>query len=204
MTPYRRLLSACWIAAVAGCTPVGLWVYADPGLEVSRVRLQPTETSAPPVVLGLAVLNPNDYDLSTARLELQLRLDHTPIGSFFRDSVFPVPKYGITDLTLPLTPMPAITPERLRTLSRGTRHFEVEGVATFSTPFGPHQVRFAHAGDLVFGGGHEGEAGPSLPADSVRARRGPSIPHFTPVRPMPDGGPTQRARVEAAARREEI
>jgi hypothetical protein len=100
--------------------------------------------------------------------------------------------------------MPAITRERLRTLSMGTRHFEVEGVATFSTPFGPHEVRFAHAGDLVFGGGHEGEAGPSLPADSVRARRGPSIPHFTPVRPMPDGGPTQRARVEAAARREEI
>jgi hypothetical protein len=150
MIPCHRLLKACWIAAAAGCTPVGLWVYDDPGLEVSRVRLQPTETRAPPVILGLAVLNPNDYDLSTARLELQLRLDHTLIGQFFRDSVFPVPKYGIADLTLPLTPMPAITRERLRTLSLGTRHFEVQGVATFSTPFGPHEVRFAHAGAMVF------------------------------------------------------
>lgn len=181
MTPYRRLLSACWIAGVAGCTPVGLWVYDDPGFEVSRVRLQPTETSAPPVVLGLAVLNPNDYDLSTARLELQLRLDHTPIGHFFRDSVFPLPKYGIADLRLPLTPMPAITPERLRTLSRGIRHFEVEGVATFSTPFGPHEVRFAHAGDMVFGGANGGEVGPALSADSVRARIRTHAPRSMPV-----------------------
>jgi hypothetical protein len=193
MTRYRRLLRACWIAAIVGCTPVGLWVYDDPGLEVSRVRLQSTETGAPPVVLGLAVLNPNDYDLSTARLELQLRLDHIPIGRFFRDSIFLVPKYGITDLTLPLTPMPAITHERLRTLSRGTRHFEVEGVATFSTPFGPHKVRFAHAGDLVFGGANEGEVGPLLTADSVHARHGTYAPRLPSVRPMPDPGPSEGA-----------
>jgi hypothetical protein len=165
MTPRRRLLRAWWIAAAAGCTPVGLWVYDDPGLEVSRVRLQPTESRAPPVVLGLAVLNPNDYDLSTARLELQLRLDHTPIGHFFRDSVFLVPKYGIANLTLPLTPMPAITHERLRTLSLGTRHFEVEGVATFSTPFGPHEVRFAHAGAMLFARPAGGPAGGGLAAE---------------------------------------
>jgi hypothetical protein len=150
MATCRRMLSACWVAATLGCTPVGLWVYDDPGLEVSRVRLQPDGTGAVPVILGLAVLNPNDYDLATARLALQLRLDHVPIGEFFRDSVFPVPKYGIADLSLPLTPLPDVTPERLRTLALGTRHFEVEGVATFSTPFGPHKVRFAHAGEMVF------------------------------------------------------
>ncbi len=204
MTPYRRLVRACWMAALAGCTPVGLWVYDDPGFEVSRVRLQSTESNVPPVVLGLAVLNPNDYDLSTARLELQLRLDHTPIGHFFRDSVFAVPKYGIADLTLPLTPMPAITPERLRTLSRGTRHFEVEGVATFSTPFGPHQVRFAHAGDMVFGGASEGHGGPAVSADSVRARIKTHAPRSMPVPLTPDQGPRERARGEAAASRSEI
>jgi hypothetical protein len=204
MTPYHRLLSACWMAALVGCTPVGLWVYDDPGFEVSRVRLQSTESSAPPVVLGLAVLNPNDYDLSTARLELQLRLDHTPIGHFSRDSVFAVPKYGIADLTLPLTPMPAITPELLKTLSQGTRHFEVEGVATFSTPFGPHRVRFAHAGDMVFGGASEGHGGPTVSADSVRARIRNFAPRPVPVSPIPDQEPRERARGEAAANRSEI
>jgi len=204
MTPYRRLLGACWIAAAAGCTPVGLWVYDDPGFEVSRVRLQSTETSAPPVVLGLAVLNPNDYDLTTARLELQLRLDHTPIGQFYRDSVFAVPKYGIADLTLPLTPMPAITPERLRTLSRGIRHFEVEGVATFSTPFGPHEVRFAHAGEMVFGGANEGPVGAAASADSVRARIKIFAPQSLPAPQIPDQEPRDRARGEAAGNRSEI
>jgi len=188
MMPHRRLLSACWIAAVAGCTPVGLWVYDNPRLEVSRVRLQSTERSVRPVVLGLAVLNPNDYDLSTARLELQLRLDHTPIGQFFRDSVFTVPKYGIADLTLPLTPMPAITGERLRTLSLGTRHFAVEGVATFSTPFGPHEVRFAHEGAMVFAGpaGARADSGLAAEPDGPRAvSPGELVPS---VRRIPDPG----------------
>jgi hypothetical protein len=165
MMPRRRLLRACWIAALGGCTPVGLWIYDDPGLEVSRVRLQPNETSAPPVILGLAVLNPNDYDLSTVHLELRLRLDHMPIGHFSRDSVFPVPKYGIADLILPLTPMPTITRERLRALGLGTRYFEVEGVATFSTPFGPHEVRFAHAGAMLFARPAGGQAGAGLAAE---------------------------------------
>ena len=31
----------CWLAVVAGCTPIGAWVYSDPDLEVGRVRLTP-------------------------------------------------------------------------------------------------------------------------------------------------------------------
>jgi hypothetical protein len=64
----RRLLGVCVVAAAA-CTPLGFWVYDDPGLEVSRVRVDHAANNDP-VVLGLAVWNPNDYDLSTSRLEL--------------------------------------------------------------------------------------------------------------------------------------
>jgi hypothetical protein len=191
--PRPRLLRACWIAAVAGCTPVGLWIYDDPGLEVSRVRLQPNETGSPPVILGLAVLNPNDYDLSTARLELHLRLDHMTIGHFSRDSVFPVPKYGIADLILPLTTMPAITRERLRALGLGTRHFEVEGVATFSTPFGPHEVRFAHAGAMLFARPAAGRAGAGLAAEPDGDKAIPPDLLIPSARRIPDHGMSARS-----------
>jgi len=187
--PSRRLLGACVVTAVAACTPLGLWVYDDPGLEVSRVRLDHDATGAAPVVVGLAVWNPNDYDLSTARLELQLRLDDVTVGHFSRDSIIPVPQAGLADFALPLTVPTGPIRERIRRLSSGTHRFAVVGRATFSTPFGQRNVRFAHAGDLAFGGGDEVEVGTSLSTDAVGVRRGPSAPRLPSVRPMPDQGP---------------
>jgi len=192
--PTRRLLGAGVVTAVAACTPLGLWIYDDPGLEVSRVRLDHDAAGAAPVVVGLAVWNPNDYDLSTARLELQLRLDDVTVGHFSRDSIIPVPQAGLADFALPLTVPTGPIRERIRRLSSGTHRFAVVGRATFSTPFGPRNVRFAHAGDLAFGRGDEVEVGTSLSADAVRVRRGPSAPRLPSVQPMPDQGPHQVPR----------
>jgi LEA14-like dessication related protein len=194
MMPSRRLLGACLVAAVAACTPLGLWVYDDPGLEVSRVRLGYDAAGAAPVVVGLAVWNPNDYDVSTARLELQLRLDDVTVGHFSRDSIIPVPQTGLADLALPLTVPTGPIRERLRALSSGTHRFLVEGRATFSTPFGRRNVRFAQAGDLAFGGGNEVALGPSITADSIRVRRGPYAPRLPAVRPGHDEGPREGPR----------
>jgi LEA14-like dessication related protein len=165
---------------------LGLWIYDDPGLEVSRVRLYHDAAGAAPVVVGLAVWNPNDYDLSTARLELRLRLDDVTVGHFSRDSVIPVPQAGLADFALPLTVPAGPMRERLRRLSSGTHRFAVEGMATFSTPFGRRNVRFAHGGDMAFGGGSEVGVGTSLSADSVRVRRSPYASRPPSVRPMPD------------------
>lgn len=182
----RSLLGACILTAVAACTPLGLWVYDDPGLEVSRVRLDRGGAGAAPVVLGLAVWNPNDYDLSTARLELQLRLDDVTVGHFSRDSIIPVPQLALADLALPLTVPTGPVRGRMRALSSGTHRFAVEGRATFSTPFGLRKVRFAHAGDLAFGGERELDSGATPDSGSVRRRLYP--PRLPAVRPMPDQG----------------
>ncbi|HEU4473664.1 MAG TPA: LEA type 2 family protein [Gemmatimonadales bacterium] len=163
-----RLLGACLLAAAAACTPIGLWVYDDPGLEVSRVRLDHDTAGPDPVVLGLAIKNPNDYDLSTARFELQLRLDDIPVGHFSRDSVIPVPQLAIADMALPLTVPPGVVRHRISALSKGTHRFLVEGRATFSTPFGLRDVRFAHAGDLAFGGTSSPAAAASDDSAAVR------------------------------------
>jgi LEA14-like dessication related protein len=155
MIPGRRLVGAYLATAAAACTPLGLWVYGDPGLEVSRVRLDHNAAGTAPVMVGLAVWNPNDYDVSTERLELQLRLDDVPVGHFSKDSVIPVPKTAHADLVLPLVVPKGRMRERIRALSSGTHRFAVEGRAIFTTPFGRRNVRFAHAGDLAFRGGNE-------------------------------------------------
>jgi LEA14-like dessication related protein len=192
MTPGRRLLGTCLATAVAACTPLGLWVYDDPGLEVSRVRLSHDAAGAAPVVVGLAVWNPNDYDLSTARLELKLRLDDMSVGHYSRDSIIPVPQTALADLALPLTVPAGAVRERIRRLGSGTHRFAVEGRAIFSTPFGRRNVRFAHAGHLTFGGGNEVEVDTSLSTDSVRRRA--YAPRLPSVRPMPDQGPSEAPR----------
>jgi LEA14-like dessication related protein len=186
----RRLLVASAAAAIAACTPLGLWVYNDPGLEVSRVRVN-RDASAAPVVVGLAVWNPNDYDVTTSRLELELKLDDMTMGRVSRDSVVPVPTAGLADVALPLTVRGESVRQRIRALRSGTHRFAVEGRATFSTPFGPRKVRFAHEGDLAFGGEGEAHIATTIAADSLkmRGRRGIYAPKLPGVRPAPDQGP---------------
>lgn len=188
--PGRGLLGACAAAAVVACTPLGLWVYDDPGLEVSRVRVD-HDASSGPLVVGLAVWNPNDYDVSTSRLELELKLDDVPVGRFSRDSVVAVPTAGLANLALPLTVPKGAARQRIRTLSAGTHRIAVQGRATFSTPFGPRKVRFAHQGDLAFRGANEVRIHTTIASDSlaVRGRRGIYVLRFPGVPPAADQRP---------------
>jgi hypothetical protein len=141
----------CWLAAVVGCTPLGAWVYSDPDLEVGRVRLTQEGSDRAPLLVAITVRNPNDYDLSSARLELALQLDNVAIGEFARDSTVALPKSATAVIVLPLDPAPGATHERLSVLGHGTRHFSVTGRAPHNTPFGVRIVRFAGNGDMVFG-----------------------------------------------------
>jgi LEA14-like dessication related protein len=144
--------AGCWVLAALGCTPLGGWVYSDPALEVGRVRLTSQGPSRAPVMVALTVRNPNDYDLSSDRLELALRLDDVTVGEFARDSIVALPKSATAVVVLPLQLAPGTTQEHLAVLSHGTRHFSVTGRAQFRTPFGPRVVRFAGEGEMVFGG----------------------------------------------------
>jgi LEA14-like dessication related protein len=192
VTPGCRLLGVCLVTAGAACTPLGLWVYDDPGLEVSRVRLERDAAGKQPIVVGLAVWNPNDYDLSTARLELRLRLDDVPMGYFSKDSIIRVAQLGFTVLALPLTVPTGPTRARIRTLSSGIHRFAVEGRATFETPFGRRNVRFAHAGDLAFGGSKV--AVDASVTDSSSAHRDPPPPQLPAVLPRREEGAQARGR----------
>ena len=73
------------------CTPLGVWVYEDPGVRVSRVRMGTDSLSLAPVLIALDVQNPNDYPVSTVHVQLSLELDDERIGELNRDSAVVLP-----------------------------------------------------------------------------------------------------------------
>ena len=150
---------AFWLGALGGCTPLGFWVYDDPAFEVSRVRLDAEQAADSTVLVALYVWNPNDYDLSTARLDLELRLDGKKIGHFRRDSIIPLDPTATATMSLPFIPEPGTTRGQLAAFQSGTHKFQVSGQAVFQTPFGDRRVRVAHAGDMAFGGNAEPVSG---------------------------------------------
>jgi Late embryogenesis abundant protein len=132
---------------VLACTPLGLWIYDDPRVTVSRVRVDVQGIA--PVEVALDVSNPNNYALSTTRVELRLSIDDLPIGRLARDSSVELPM-GVATMALPLVPDRATTPARLHALSSGVHRFTVEGRATLATPLGKREVPFAQEGELAF------------------------------------------------------
>jgi LEA14-like dessication related protein len=139
-----------WLAPVAACTPLGLWIYEDPGVTVSRVRVNTKGQGSSPVVVVLDIRNPNDIPVSTTRVELWLVLDGMTIGWLDREGSVSLPK-GSATVALPLMPSRATTPERLRAFGSGVHQFTVEGRATFATPIGERMVRIFQTGEMAFG-----------------------------------------------------
>lgn len=157
---------------LGGCTPLGLWLYEDPVVTVSRITLQLGHIEAPhtPVIVALAVDNANDYPLSTEQVELSLRLDGVPIGQLKRDSLHHVPTDSVSTLALPLALAKHATPDRLRELGSGTHTFAVRGRASFRTPIGTRKVRFAQEGSLMFGARSSAHSRDLTRARSSRSR----------------------------------
>jgi hypothetical protein len=180
------LTGMSWVA-VSACTPLGAWLYDDPGFEVQRVRLQPDQETDSTVVVALLLWNPNDYDLSTARFDLKLRLDGATVGRYERDSIIPMGQVETTQLALPFIPTAAAA-GKLGKFRSGTHSFLVEGRATFDTPFGKRTVRVAHGGAIAFGGSVE----PAAESGAGVERRAGS--------PLPDRSPMVWPRLEPNSR----
>jgi LEA14-like dessication related protein len=147
----RSVTFAFSLPAGVACTPLGVWVYEDPGVTVSRVRLGTDSLSVGPVLIALDVQNPNDYPVSAVHVQLSLELDDERIGELNRDSSVVLPSDTTSTVALPLVVAADLPAGRLTTLRAGTHRFMVIGRADFSTPIGKRKVRFAQEGDLRFG-----------------------------------------------------
>ena len=148
------------------CTPLGLWVYDDPQVSVSRVRLSAEVSGRNPVLVALAVRNPNDYPVSTARVEVRLRLDGLTVGSLARDSTIAFPQMKTSTFAVALDPSNDVGLAQLQNFRSGMHRFAVDGRTTFRTPFGPRGVRFAQEGQMSFGSPAPPASGPSGPGAS--------------------------------------
>ena len=146
-----RLIVAMALPGSFGCTPLGLWVYEDPEVTVSRVRVEIDSLSAAPVMVALDLQNRNDYPVSTVRVQLSLQLDDLPVGELSRDSTVVLPEEATSTVALPLVLAYGVPLGRLIAMGAGTHRFTVMGRAEFTTPFGTRRVRFAQGGDLRFG-----------------------------------------------------
>jgi LEA14-like dessication related protein len=151
--PLVAWRQVAWSLLLGGCTPLGLWLYEDPVVTVSRItfEMRRSEPRRSPVMVALALQNRNDYPLSTERVELSLRLDGVPIGRLERDSTVPMATDTVSAVALPLALTRQMTPEELRKLGSGTHTFRVQGRATFRTPIGSRKVNFTHEGSLIMG-----------------------------------------------------
>jgi LEA14-like dessication related protein len=147
----RRLQTICCLLPILGCTPLGLWMYEDPKVTVDRVRLDVTSNAERPVVVALAVDNPNDYTVSATRFEVQLVLDDLPVGQLDREDRLSVPKAGVAKVAVPMDADRGATPARMEAFHTGIHRFMVVGRATFTTPVGKRKVRFTQQGELAFG-----------------------------------------------------
>jgi hypothetical protein len=152
----HKAISSCLILAVTlpgsvACTPLGMWLYEDPEVTVSRVRVGIDSLSGAPVLIALDLQNRNDYPLSAVHVQLSLELDDQPIGELNRDSTVVLPKGATSTVALPLVLAGGVPAGRLRKFGAGTHRFMVMGQADFTTPIGKRNVRFAQEGDLKFG-----------------------------------------------------
>jgi hypothetical protein len=145
-----RSWKVLWLAPVVACTPLGVWIYEDPGVTVSRVRVATDGRDSSPVMVALDLRNPNDFTVATTRVELRLALDGLAIGQLDRDSSVSLPK-GTATVALPLIPDRSATRARLQSFGSGIHRFSIVGRATFTTPVGKRKVRFAQTGELAFG-----------------------------------------------------
>jgi LEA14-like dessication related protein len=147
----QRVIVAMSLPGSLSCTPLGLWLYEDPEVTVSRVRLGSDSLSAAPVLVALDLQNRNDYPISTVHLQLSLALDDLPVGELSQDSTVVVPKTATSTVALPLVLGAGVPATRLTRIRNGTHKFTVMGRAEFTTPVGTRRVRFAQEGDLRFG-----------------------------------------------------
>lgn len=146
-----RAFHAVAMCPLLGCTPLGVWVYQDPEVTVSRVRVGSDSLSPAPVLVAIDLQNPNDYPLSTIRVELSLQLDDQPVGYLKQDSTVVLMEEATSTVALPLVLATGVPMGRVTALSTGTHRFAVTGRAEITTPFGTRRIRFAQEGNLQFG-----------------------------------------------------
>lgn len=193
---YGSVLSLVVLAALGGCTPLGMWIYEDPRFTLVDVRA--TADSSPGLVLVLAGCNTNDYELQTEPMTTRLILAGHKAGESVGGNSIVLPSRAASHIPVN---MKAEVPAG----SGGTQQlsFTLVNEVTVLSPIGPRKLAQSEHGTFTMQDGalarweipdqpgcHPGES--VLPPAAGRYS-GPPIPIPAPPT-LPAGAPAGAPR----------
>ncbi|HEX6644744.1 MAG TPA: LEA type 2 family protein [Gemmatimonadales bacterium] len=141
-----RLLTALALCLLPACTPLGLWIYEEPRIEITEVRVDDAADNAYPVRVSFRVSNENDFGISLDRVQLLLVLNDTPVidRELSTTASFAARDQQIVEIGVAWTDIgPGLRP---RSLAPGAPRYSVSGHAFVQTPIGERRIPFARAG----------------------------------------------------------
>ena len=150
-----RSLAPVMLTVHAGCTPLGLWIYEEPTIEITSVTLNDARAAEYPIRIALQLSNENDFEVSLERVELHLTLNGSAIvdRELATAALFPARDRNTVEIGVAWRDVgPGLRPEGL---GPGNHRYSVAGEAHLRTPIGRRSIRFARAGTDRF------EAGPA-------------------------------------------
>ena len=149
--PFRSIAPVT-LVVLAGCTPLGLWMYEEPTIEITSVRVSDAGAAEYPVRIALQVSNGNDFDVSLEKVQLRLELNELEVvdRELSTAALFPARDRHTVEIGVAWRDVgPGLRPEGL---AAGDHRYSVDGQASLRTPIGTRRIRFARAGTERFEG----------------------------------------------------
>jgi LEA14-like dessication related protein len=146
----RSLWCAALAVVVAGCATLGHALrFAEPDITLQEIQVTGLGLTGGTLNLALDVFNPNDYRLSTTRLELGIDLEQVHFGDALLETPVELPSQQHSLVTVPVRfEWAGVGAGARALLTRQAVHFGLTGVATIGTPIGDRRVQVHGSGDV--------------------------------------------------------
>ena len=150
----RGALAAAALVSAAGCATLGRQVFNQPLVTFKDVRFNGLGLQGGSVDVVLNVYNPNGYGLSAQRLDYQVLVDSTRLGTGAITQPFKVGGGDSTEVHLPVTfSYSGLGSAGRALMSRGVVNYRVLGNITVGTPIGNFTRPFDRTGQYNSLGG---------------------------------------------------
>ena len=147
-------VTALAVAAAGGCATLGRQVFNQPLVNFRDVRFNGLGLQGGSVDVVLNVYNPNSYGLSAQRLDYQVLVDSTRLGTGTITQPFKVAGGDSTEVHLPLTfSYSGLGSAGRALMARGVVNYRVLGNITVGTPIGNFTRPFDRTGQYNSLGG---------------------------------------------------
>lgn len=145
-----RCLFAAVLSVIPGCTPLGLWIYEEPTIEITGISVTDSGAAEYPVRIALQVSNVNDFEVSLERVQLLLVLNDSPVVDRELSTAASFPARDRQTVQIGVAWRDVGTGLRPEGLALGMQRYSVVGHAMLRTPIGQRRIRFARAGTQDF------------------------------------------------------